>query len=701
MRNVLRDLFLARIPVALLLILAVFGPIATGPAAKMLSGLFEVDRWFGLMLVSCSALVISFASLVIINLIVEHGPQRFRDGVPLLMPLHRYNPSRLLFWMGVLPALIVSGYALVYSGIILSNITAVITGMMAALVLLLGAQIVQFLLTDPATTPRPNYLIYPFDSVPALDAMFMHAYQTSPLELNPVRRVLRILAGFLIRRLPGITQGYVYRDQSGLASLYPGCVFAFVLAFGSFALWIGIGMGKQHHLGQSAGASVSPLSYVLLAILTGGWILGALTFFFDRYHIPLLLILFLWAWFAGNIKSTDHFYRVSPQSKPVSYAKPSEILKKRRHPLIIATAGGGIQAAAWTAQVIQGITEACPDCNFLDNVALFSSVSGGSLGSLYVGAYMAQSKNINSLRRVTEISEESSLDEVAWGLVNPDLWRVFLPVLGDPAIDRGWALERSWEYRANLEDTWLSDWALRAHDHFPAFAFNASVIEQGAPVVFSTSDFPSAENEVAQIRNLKRFDKVCDSAVDIRVSTAARLSATFPFVAPAPRALYCMGRPDFHIVDGGYYDNYGILAAVDWLDQALRVENAQVTVHSVAIVEIRPSPQPTDSKGRLAGWRYQLLAPLKGLLEIRDNEQLHEDHAKLDLYLRTSPTKIIDIGFEYPKDPPKGCDHQPLSWKLTHVQQKCIKRTWDEGLSHADTTLSIALEDLKAYLRAP
>ena len=59
-----------------------------------------------------------------------------------------------------------------------------------------------------------------------------------------------------------------------------------------------------------------------------------------------------------------------------------------------------------------------------------------------------------------------------------------------------------------------------------------------------------------------------------RVSTAARLSATFPYVTPAARAL---PRADlvpnsdaeslstYHVVDGGYADNEGAVTSVDWM----------------------------------------------------------------------------------------------------------------------------------------
>jgi len=51
------------------------------------------------------------------------------------------------------------------------------------------------------------------------------------------------------------------------------------------------------------------------------------------------------------------------------------------------------------------------------------------------------------------------------------------------------------------------------------------------------------------------------TAYDVTVATAARLSATFPYVTPAS----CSDQPgpQPHIVDSGYYDNYGMATLVE------------------------------------------------------------------------------------------------------------------------------------------
>ena len=77
--------------------------------------------------------------------------------------------------------------------------------------------------------------------------------------------------------------------------------------------------------------------------------------------------------------------------------------------------------------------------------------------------------------------------------------------------------------------------------------------------------------------------------VDLKLVTAARLSATFPCTCPHSRpdvAPDFTGRV-FRAVDGGYYDNSGIVSALDVVNEWLRRRGRAAT--KIALVEIRAS----------------------------------------------------------------------------------------------------------------
>jgi hypothetical protein len=114
---------------------------------------------------------------------------------------------------------------------------------------------------------------------------------------------------------------------------------------------------------------------------------------------------------------------------------------------VVTAAGGGIQASAWTCQVLTGLDEVY-GMNFTNSVGLISGVSGGSVGTMF---YLANGDwgNVNGPFNQTtrdqakQASRASSLEATGWGIAFPDLIRPIFPVF-DPRIDRGWAIEQAW-----------------------------------------------------------------------------------------------------------------------------------------------------------------------------------------------------------------------------------------------------------------
>src|SRR5262249_928791 len=141
-------------------------------------------------------------------------------------------------------------------------------------------------------------------------------------------------------------------------------------------------------------------------------------------------------------------------------------------PVAIAAAGGGIQATAWTARVLEGLHERDPQ--FGSRVALVSSISGGSVRALFYGAKLRQ----KSVAKLFKDASQSSIDEVAWGLIVPDVGRLIVPFWPWPEMDRGVALERTWIERAKPGN--LSEWSRDTKaGNLPAFLINSTATEKG------------------------------------------------------------------------------------------------------------------------------------------------------------------------------------------------------------------------------
>jgi len=123
---------------------------------------------------------------------------------------------------------------------------------------------------------------------------------------------------------------------------------------------------------------------------------------------------------------------------------------------------------------------------------------------------------------------------------------------------------------------------------------------------------------------------------------STRFSASFPYVSPAARTN--VEGQAAHIVDGGYYDNYGVSSLVKWLDAQL--EKKDNTIKRVLIPEIRGARfgiDPPDSNGCSTtravgkdrrsnrGWFYQAFAPASTVLNVRDAGQRINNEAELCL----------------------------------------------------------------------
>lgn len=474
----------------------------------------------------------------------------------------------------------------------------------------------------------------------------------------------------LLERSPVLLAGYVNSPE--VLRYHLASVIAFVLALGLYAA---LGVVNRRRLG---GDTVPALTSVLLLLLMFGWAFSGLTFFFDAYRVPLFLVLAIWFAIAAQSSASDHYYRILPLAGPHPLPHrpptPAETLLAagRDRVIVVAANGGGIQAAAWTARVLTGLEQDLgPD--FSRSVRLISAVSGGSVGAMY---FIAAYGHGDGFQGVLEHAMMSSLDEVAWGLVYPDFWRLVCPPLVKAVtgrMGRGQALEQSWEGRdAGLAEN-LSAWQedVRRGER-PAVVFNATLAEMGFRLLFATAPLDPCQGLKESHRARLNFEELYPDH-DLSVSTAVRLSATFPYVSPAVRADVPGTQP--HVVDGGYYDNFGMSTLVEWLDAAL--EHANHQVKHVLIVQIRGARVREASAARAKkvsyrGWFYQAFAPVATMLSVRGAAQVSHNEAEYGLLQRTwrGKVELRSVVLEFPGE------HPPTSWHLTAAQKKAIEDAW-------------------------
>jgi hypothetical protein len=701
----LRVLFLLRVPIATLLVLAALGPLARGPLQSLLGNLFDQSgyrlfgfRGGGTFLVSLGSFLLAYAAVTGLNLILYYGSDRFPDAHSFRL---RQKRPVLAFCAGTAAAtVLVVCVILRTEEKAPAHLIGAVLGFALALGLVLLAKTLQLAVTDPCNTPSPPpYLVFPAYRIPKLGQFFINLYRRpNSSRLADRKKRLNRWNQWLFEILRPCGQGLLVdiSAPAGTLRLRSGHVFALSLAAIALAGYTLVGIDKRFI--TAAPVQIPALAFVLLCFNLICWSLGALTFFFDRYRFPLLWTVGVLAALTASAPQSDHFFRVETLAERRLFLTPPEYLRKRidaaaasgekLNLIFVATPGGGIQAAAWTARVLTGLNELSTNDRFKNSVAFISSVSGGSLGSLIYTASFPGAANAPIPDPVAN-SMTSAIDEVAWGWTQPDLGRAVAPWFGRRTVDRGWALEEKWIAVNHLGverlDAWqrllagphrpdilLSDWAAR-EAALPALVFNSMLVESGKHVVFSTTRFPADGDPRGIVNFYQLFPK---RQVDVRVATAARLSASFPYVAPASRPEIDPYAPGFHFVDGGYYDNYGIDSLIGWLDEALGPGDVNGRVGDILILQIRhfdPSVAPPASR---QGWGYQTYAPISGLLAMWNAAPASRDRNELVSYLKTigQKRKIWQATVQF-EAAPGTC--APLSWKLSGAEQKCITETWD------------------------
>lgn len=391
---------------------------------------------------------------------------------------------------------------------------------------------------------------------------------------------------------------------------------------------------------------LSPVSAVYFLVIVWGFIFSAITFVFDRHRVPLASVLLIYFGFMTLWRESDHFYAIRPlpegtrspsvlgsttldRENPETldnnkvFGLPARVLGaasaralgadgEEKPVVIITLAGGGIQAAAWPLAALEAIETAVP--GFHKSVALISGVSGGSVGAFYyTAAYRGGPDAGHATQAATEAAMASSLSDITFATLRDDFFKAVAPILYLPAgrsvlRDRGLALEQSFLAIAgdpqkepaqqllppHLPGTLpganyptLMSWGQEAEKGIrPALIMNGTIVETGERLAFST--VPCSVQTPGAVEFLHRYN------ADVSVATAARLTATFPFISPAARPIvtdapmpsdgplpktqvipgaahwstFPHGGSFHHVVDGGYFDNSGVAGAMAWLNEA-------------------------------------------------------------------------------------------------------------------------------------
>ncbi len=508
---------------------------------------------------------------------------------------------------------------------------------------------------------------------------------------------------------PGVREDPVYRN---LSDIFRGPWGWYTLAAaalgGALFFWAWI---------DSVSLGVVFGGIALFLLWGGSWLpIGSFfTYLGSRYQVPTLTILALMA-LGFSAWNDNHPVRgLDPDLAAPAFTRPDLLAalaqwQRAQQPdsqgeiplIVVATAGGGIRAAYWTASVLGAMGDD-PRLDFDRRLFAISGVSGGSVGAAVYRAVLADGGRssltdgclgLGACSR--EVLSSELLGPAVAALLYPDLAQRFLPPIGLPG--RGVALEQGWEraYRkvmgSDRLSTSLVKLATTEQRPWPYLALNATWVGNGRRLVASNLRF-----DVAPLSEALAVDQLARLERDLAISTAAHNSARFPGLSPAGNWRDKDGRIGGRLVDGGYFENFGAETALDLLQAIMRVAADEGWRIKPLVIAISSDPGLPDRFWEVRatpvlGRGHEVYSPIKALSKTREARgieslmrlrQFGEQHGGFT-HLRMCGSRE-----DQALDP-------PLGWTLSAYSTATIQRYLaPDGCNGA------ALEELRQRLSQP
>ena len=361
---------------------------------------------------------------------------------------------------------------------------------------------------------------------------------------------------------------------------------------------------------------------------------------------------------------------------------------------IVAAEGGGIYAANFAGLFLARLYDRCPALRH--HVFAVSGVSGGSIGaSVFVAMRQQIQAGLNEPDtdgdkcafsavvpadrqlepKLKQYLGSDFLAPLSSSALFPDFLQRFIPYPPIAQFDRARAFEANLEQTeplASAKDNLLikpfrQHW--QAKSGSPMLLLNATSVERGSPLVFAPFITMGYEG-ISKLTSI--YDVTIETRDDVRLSTAATVSARFPLITPAASLRMGAGYGE-RFVDGGYYDNSGSETAYDLIDILTYTlqhptlfaregaDPADIPGYSHIALKVilltDYGAQPLQTTEGLS----EVLTPLRTMYRVRS---MRGQQTVRNALLQKSGTRRISLNHDHFR--------LPLGWQLSEVSQNVI-----------------------------
>jgi hypothetical protein len=363
-----------------------------------------------------------------------------------------------------------------------------------------------------------------------------------------------------------------------------------------------------------------------------------------------------------------------------------------RHPdqkpklVFINVSGGGVRAAMFVTSVLQNC-DSLTKGKLFDKTFLASGASGGMFSITYLRELFLQKKegfpiNLQDRKYAYNVSKDL-LNPIALSILSNDALFPFHKFKLDSQEyykDRGYAFEKFYCRNTNFRfDKKISDYKdAEFTAKVPLVIYHTTIINDSrryfiSPHPVSFLMRPHGKNaldnklEIDGIDFCKFFEK--QDGKNLLVTTAMRMTATFPFILPNP---VLPSEPPTYVMDGGALDNTGVEISFrfiqtfkDWINQ----NTSEVIVLQIRDAEKQEEPEEQPQKTVFA----RLTDPLGTVYNNIDNMQDFLIDQKLNYVDEELSGKLHFILFEYTSE--KKDDKAAMSMHISSRDKTDILRS--------------------------
>ncbi|MGZ5133878.1 MAG: patatin-like phospholipase family protein [Flavitalea sp.] len=476
------------------------------------------------------------------------------------------------------------------------EILFVTIGFLSGLILLIAISLIYFFRADKTIIRR----LTPVISNPQLFNAQFKQNETKLTESRLIKVEWYLNNAFVLRKVRDVS----HYSREFIETIFSRHHFAAVLSiFIAFIFLIGIGFLMDGPIFQLPAAAGITIFFAILIAIS-----GAFSYFLQSWSIPFLVLLL----FALDLLYKYDVFDPSNKAYGLNYidkkdrpaynqdalaqlGSPANIdsdiknmltilenWKKKQpeeKPLIylINTSGGGNRSANFTMNVMQRL-DSLSGGKLMDKTFLITGASGGMLGASYYRELARhRAAGINPL-------EKKYVEDISQDLLNSLFTSFVARDLASPAQkfkvgkysyikDRGYAFEQKLSYNTRgYLDKQLKDYVVdEKNARIPLILYNSVITSDGRKMIISTQPVSFLMKPLIDTANIAAMDAdgvdyqrlfAKQDPMNLRVLTALRMNATFPYVLPN---VWLPTKPVIDVMDAGLRDNYGQETAIRFI----------------------------------------------------------------------------------------------------------------------------------------